>query len=161
MIGCTLLCELQIDPRQTAGSGHFRLILRVDSNGLPVRLALSAGEAHDVRLSGKRLSRLKSGSMLFADRGYDADWPCVFPLTALKTPSAPPHQRPDGAPSSSRTISLATWVRSVGRRSLPAATKHHPLNHWGPSRILEWLLFPRGELPHFPVYIRKQWQARW
>jgi transposase len=33
----------------------------VDSNGLPVRLALSPGEAHDVRLAGKRLSRLKSG----------------------------------------------------------------------------------------------------
>ena len=31
-------------------------------------------EAHDVRLAGKLLSRLKSGSMLLADRGYDADW---------------------------------------------------------------------------------------
>jgi transposase len=46
----------------------------VDSNGLPIRLALSPGEAHDVRLAGKLLSRLKSGSMLLADRGYDADW---------------------------------------------------------------------------------------
>ena len=34
----------------------------VDGNGLPVRLALSPGEAHDVRLAGKLLSRLKSGS---------------------------------------------------------------------------------------------------
>jgi len=34
----------------------------VDSNGLPVRLALSPGEAHEVRLAGKLLSRLKSGS---------------------------------------------------------------------------------------------------
>jgi len=46
----------------------------VDSKGLPVRLALSPGEAHDVRLAKKLLSRLKSGSMLLADRGYDADW---------------------------------------------------------------------------------------
>ena len=46
----------------------------VDANGLPVRLALTAGEAHDNRLAGKLLSRLKSGSMLLADRGYDADW---------------------------------------------------------------------------------------
>jgi predicted DNA repair protein MutK len=30
----------------------------VDSNGLPVRLALSPGEAHDVRLAGKLLSRV-------------------------------------------------------------------------------------------------------
>jgi transposase len=46
----------------------------VDSNGLPVRLALTAGEAHDNRLATKLLSRLKSGAMLLADRGYDADW---------------------------------------------------------------------------------------
>ena len=46
----------------------------VDSNGLPVRLAQSPGEAHDVRLAVKLLSRLKSGSMQLADRGYDADW---------------------------------------------------------------------------------------
>jgi len=45
-----------------------------DANGLPVRLALTAGEAHDNRLAGKLLSRLKSGSMLLADRGCDADW---------------------------------------------------------------------------------------
>jgi IS5 family transposase len=43
----------------------------VDTNGLPVRLALSAGEAHDNRLAGKLLSRLKAGTMLLADRGYD------------------------------------------------------------------------------------------
>src|SRR5262245_37861639 len=46
----------------------------VDTYGLPVRLALTAGEAHDNRLAGKLLSRLKSGTMLLADRGYDADW---------------------------------------------------------------------------------------
>ena len=46
----------------------------VDTNGLSVRLALTAGEAHDNRLADKLLSRLKSGSMLLADRGYDADW---------------------------------------------------------------------------------------
>ena len=46
----------------------------VDGNGLLVRLALSPVEAHDVRLAGKLLSHLKSGSMLLADRGYDADW---------------------------------------------------------------------------------------
>jgi len=46
----------------------------VDTNGLPIRLALTAGEAHDNRLAGKLLSRLKSGTMLLANRGYDADW---------------------------------------------------------------------------------------
>jgi transposase len=46
----------------------------VDTNGLPVRVALTAGEAHDNRLAGRLLSRLQSGAMLLADRGYDADW---------------------------------------------------------------------------------------
>jgi transposase len=59
----------------------------VDSNGLPVRLALSPGEAHDVRLAGKLLSRLKSGSMLFADRGY-ADW--IRELAMKKGACIPP-----------------------------------------------------------------------
>jgi transposase len=45
----------------------------VDTNGLPVRLALTAGEVHDNRLARKLLSRLRSGTMLLADRGYDAD----------------------------------------------------------------------------------------
>jgi transposase len=34
----------------------------VDTKGLPVRLALTTGEAHDNRLAGKLLSRLKSGT---------------------------------------------------------------------------------------------------
>src|SRR5262245_23760485 len=34
----------------------------VDTNGLPVRLGLTAGEAHDNRLANKLLSRLRSGS---------------------------------------------------------------------------------------------------
>jgi len=46
----------------------------VDTNGLPVRLALTAGEAHDNRLVLTLLSGLKSGAMLLADRGFDADW---------------------------------------------------------------------------------------
>ena len=40
----------------------------------PIRLALTAGEAHDNRLAGKLLSCLKSKTILLADRGYDADW---------------------------------------------------------------------------------------
>jgi transposase len=51
-----------------------KILVLVDTNGLPVRLALTAGEAHDKRLAGKLLSRLKSKTMLLADRGYDADW---------------------------------------------------------------------------------------
>ena len=34
----------------------------VDTNGLPIRQALSPGEPHDNRLAGKLLSRLQSGT---------------------------------------------------------------------------------------------------
>jgi transposase len=69
-----------------AGGGETRLMGRsrgglttkihacVDTNGLPVRLELTTGEAHDNRLVAELLSDLKSGAMLLADRGYDADW---------------------------------------------------------------------------------------
>ena len=50
----------------------------VDTNGMPVRLGLTAGEAHDTRLAMKLLSRLRSGSMLLAGRAYDADWIRAF-----------------------------------------------------------------------------------
>jgi len=37
----------------------------VDTNGLHVRIAVTAGESHDNRLAGQLLSRLKSAAMLF------------------------------------------------------------------------------------------------
>ena len=46
----------------------------VDTNGMPLRLALTTGEAHDNRLVLTLLSSLKSGAMLLGDRGFDADW---------------------------------------------------------------------------------------
>jgi IS5 family transposase len=46
----------------------------VDSNGLPVRLAITPGEAHDDRLCSVLLSVLLPQTMLLADRGYHADW---------------------------------------------------------------------------------------
>jgi transposase len=48
--------------------------LGLATNGLPVRLAVTPSEAHDNRLASKLLSRRKVGSILLADRGYDADW---------------------------------------------------------------------------------------
>jgi transposase len=62
----------------------------VDTNGLPVRLALTAGEAHDNRLAGNLLSRLKSGAMLLADRGYDADWIRAFAAKRRAWANIPP-----------------------------------------------------------------------
>jgi transposase len=46
----------------------------VDTNGLPVRLGLASGEAHDNRLCSVLLNGLSPQTILLADRGYDADW---------------------------------------------------------------------------------------
>jgi transposase len=46
----------------------------VDTNGLPVQLGLTPGEAHDNRLCSVLLNELSPQTMLLADRGYDADW---------------------------------------------------------------------------------------
>jgi len=51
-------------------------------------------EAHDVRLAGKLLSRLKSGSMLFADRGYDADWIRELAMKKGAWANIPPKKQP-------------------------------------------------------------------
>jgi transposase len=59
---------------QSRGGLTSKIHAVVGSSGLPVRLALTTGEAHDNWLATKLLSRLKSGSMLLADSGYDADW---------------------------------------------------------------------------------------
>jgi DDE family transposase len=75
----------------------------VDSNGLLVLLALSPGEAHNVRLAGKLLSRLKAGSMLLADRGYDADWIREF---AMKKGAATSHQKQSHRPDLFQPVSL-------------------------------------------------------
>ena len=64
--------------KQLMGRSRGRLTTKiyavVDGSGLPVRLALTTGEAHDNRLVLTLLSGLKSGAMLLADRGFDADW---------------------------------------------------------------------------------------
>src|ERR1700722_3095886 len=46
----------------------------VDTNGLPVHLALTPGEARDNRLCSLLLSAFPPQTTLLADRGYDADW---------------------------------------------------------------------------------------
>jgi hypothetical protein len=78
----------------------------VDTNGLPVRLGLTAGEAHDNRLALSLLSRLRSGSMLLADRGYDPDWIRAF---ATQRGVLGPTFRPD-LTARSRSASAHTFI---------------------------------------------------
>jgi transposase len=64
----------------------------VDANGLPVRLKLTEGQAHDGRSAADMLADLGPGQILLADRAYDSDalretmtargaWACIKPLS--------------------------------------------------------------------------------
>lgn len=50
----------------------------VQTNRATSHIELTTGEPHDNRLVTELLSDLKSGAMLLADRGYDADWIRAF-----------------------------------------------------------------------------------
>jgi len=130
----------------------------VDSNGLPVRLALTAGEAHDNRLSGRLLSRLKSGTMLLADRGYDADW--IRALFATAELGRISHQKEIGrkryasvrtftgpttwsSGSSIRSSSAGVW-QPVTTSSLPTTS---PSFNWHQSGYGCTLTSPRPRRP--------------
>ena len=45
----------------------------MDRDGLPIRLALTAGQAHDQTTVPALLSHLTAGCDVVADRGYDSD----------------------------------------------------------------------------------------
>ncbi len=45
----------------------------VDANGLPIRLKLTEGQAHDGRSAADMLDGIGAGQILLADRAYDSD----------------------------------------------------------------------------------------
>ena len=45
----------------------------VDANGLPIRLKLTEGQAHDGRSASRHAGRPRRGQILLADRAYDSD----------------------------------------------------------------------------------------
>jgi transposase len=45
----------------------------VDANGLPIKLKLTEGQAHDGRSAADMLGHMGEGQILLADRAYDSD----------------------------------------------------------------------------------------
>lgn len=41
---------------------------------MPVRLAITPGQTHDIKAAAELLDGIGEGQMLLADRAYDADW---------------------------------------------------------------------------------------
>jgi len=62
------------DMGRSRGGLTSKIHALVDTNGLPVNLALTPGEPHDNRLCSALLNTLLPQTMLLADRGYDANW---------------------------------------------------------------------------------------
>src|SRR5688572_9117208 len=63
---------------RSRGGLTSKLHVVVDANGLPVRLGITPGEAHDNQLCSALLTGLKPHSIVLADCGYDADWIRAF-----------------------------------------------------------------------------------
>ena len=68
----------------------------VDANGLPIRLKLTEGKAHDGRSAADMVDGIGAGQILLADRAYDSDglrvslkerdaWANVKPMPNRKT----------------------------------------------------------------------------
>jgi transposase len=45
-----------------------------DGAGLPLRLSITPGHAHDSKAAAELLEDMEKGQMLLADKAYDADW---------------------------------------------------------------------------------------
>jgi transposase len=69
----------------------------VDADGLPIRLALSTGQAHDGPIGRQLLDHLQAGNILLGDKAYDADglrqdvaargaWANIPPKSNRRTP---------------------------------------------------------------------------
>ncbi|TAY65536.1 IS5 family transposase [Rhizobium leguminosarum] len=45
-----------------------------DGRGLPIKISITPGHAHDLTAASELLDNLPSGAMLLADKAYDANW---------------------------------------------------------------------------------------
>ena len=58
---------------RSRGGLTTKLHALVDAQGLPIRLKLTEGQAHDGRSAADMLDSVGPGQMLLADRAYDSD----------------------------------------------------------------------------------------
>ncbi len=69
----------------------------VDADGLPIKLKLTEGQAHDGRAAADMLDTLEAGTILLGDRAYDSDacretlaargaWANIKPMPNRKKP---------------------------------------------------------------------------
>jgi transposase len=132
----------------------------VDANGLPVRLGLTPGEAHDNRLCPLLLAGLRPRTMVLADRGYDADWIRAFVSQLGAWANIPPRlNRKDPFCFSPHLYRGATWSSGSSIRSSnagvspPAMTSSPPIT--SPSSSLLRSAFGSALMSPRPSFIPK------
>jgi len=59
---------------RSRGSLTTKIHAVTDGSGLPIKIAITAGQAHDLTAASELLNDLPPGAMLLADKAYDADW---------------------------------------------------------------------------------------
>ena len=69
---CVKRCESNCTGRSRGGL-TTKIHAVVDAKGLPIRLALCAGQEHDSLLAAELLTGLRPHGMLLADKAYDSD----------------------------------------------------------------------------------------
>ena len=99
------------------GRSHGALTTRihamVDANGFPVTLRLGAGQAYDGHSAFDRLDSLKPGSILLADRAYDADKLRAAIAAKGPRPISPPCPGAGtNRPSLRSSTNIETWLNA-------------------------------------------------
>ncbi len=98
----------------------------VDTNGLPVHLALTPGEAHDNRLCSVLLSALLPQTMPLADRGYDADWIGSLPASRARGPTSRRNAIPKPDQLQPLPASRAQSRRTVLQQDQAVSARRYP-----------------------------------
>jgi transposase len=76
----------------------------VDAQGLPIRLGLTAGQAHDGQIADTLLDRLGPRTIVLADRAYDADRIRELIQNQGATPNIPPKSNRKWKPCFSKRL---------------------------------------------------------
>ena len=104
----------------------------VDALGLPIRLKLTEGQAHDGRSAADMLDGLGEGDVLLGDRAYDSDamraalaargaWACIKPCPTANASSRSARSSVDFASSTS-----ASSVNLIVSAPSPTDTTNAP-----------------------------------
>ena len=113
---------------RSRGGLTTKIHVLVDERGLPLKVTLTAGQTHDMQAAPRLIADLPKGSMLLADKGYDADsvrqiardrgaWANIRPKPIAKTRSS--SARSSTGPATASNSLSATTSKS---RSTPSTS---------------------------------------